>query len=122
MVELDGLLQWLAVGQRSEYFRTQLRMSLDYEILAFAELAGLVKDALGDKELAHIVHAPREDDVFHFLLRELQSARDDSGIVRAAFSVSIRVRLPHLGGAGHRFDSFFQGQPVDFFSPPAQLA
>ena len=74
-----------------------------------------------DKQLAQIMHPPREDDILHFLRREVESARNHPGIIPAMLAVSRRILLPQFGRARQGFDGLVDRLLIRVLPRLAQL-
>src|SRR5450756_197309 len=68
------------------------------------------------------MHPPREGGVFHFLRREVESARDNPGIVPALLAMSRSVVLPQFGRARQGFDGLLHRLLIRITLASAQLA
>src|SRR5260370_41871972 len=75
-----------------------------------------------DEWLAQIMDPASEGDFFHFLGREVESARDHPGIMPAMLAMSCRVLLPQFGRARQGFDGLLDRLLVRIPFASAQLA
>src|SRR6266478_9287258 len=68
------------------------------------------------------MHARREGGFFHFVRREVESARDDPGIMPALLAMSRSVLFPQFGGARQGFDGLLHRLPIRITLASAELA
>ena len=118
----DGLAHHAAMRDGANNRRTYVGVHLHLEKFIFAQRTWLVEDALGNKNLAHVVDPGGVNQVGSFIRRQAQATGNHFGIACHQIAVAGGLQLARLGGPAQRFDRFLQQRHVAVFALAAALA